>query len=293
MQSNRCGLGVLLLAAGFPALDARGDERPITWNDVPAAVRQAVAGAVAGAKWTEIVVEDEEEGATYRLKGTDPKGHRVEATVSDEGQVETVETALGPEDPMGLPAEIRKAADDAAPGAKWAEVVVQREDEGTTYRWKGTDPKGRPVRATIAVEVSVESVETTLDLKELPKSLAELMASKAGVKWQQAVVRAEESETVHEAVGTDPDGHELTATVADDGRATIRTELEMDEVPPAVAAALKAKHPDFRPDSVASIAEGKAVTYLLEGEDGDEEMRVSVSADGKTVELEDEADDEE
>lgn len=292
MQSNRCGLGILLVTVGLPWLDARGDERPIDWNDVPAAVRQAAAGAAPGAKWTEVVSEDEDEddGTTYRLKGTDAKGHRVETTISDEGRVEVVETTLGPEDAKAFSEEIRKAADDAVPSAKWAEVVVIREDEETTYRWKGTDAKGRLVQATIAVEVSLASVETALDLKDLPKVLADLMALKAGAEWQKATVRSEETETVYEAVGTDSDGHELTANVADDGRATIRTELKLDEVPAAVSAALKARHPGFRPDSVASVAERGAVVYLFDGEDGDEEMRVSVSADGKTLVVE--ADDE-
>jgi uncharacterized lipoprotein NlpE involved in copper resistance len=271
---------------GLMAATARGDERPVEWKDLPAAVRQAAEKAAAGVKWTGALERSEDNETTYRVKGTDAKGGQVEVTLAADGKVEAVETASRLDDVKDLPAEVRKAAEQSAPGARWAELVVRAEDEETTYRLKGTDAKGRNIEATFTVEVHVQLVETALDLKDLPTPLADAIKPLAGAKWTRAAEKTGEDETTLEAVGTDAKGHEVTVSVTSDGRAKVRTELELGEVPPVVAEALKAKLPMFRPHSVASVAEQGAVTYVFHGEEReDEEMEVSISSDGKTVKI--------
>src|SRR5262249_9933872 len=137
----------------------------------------------------------EDDGTTYRVKGTDPKGGKVEVALSAEGQVKAVETASRLDDLKDLPVEVRKAAEQSAPGAKWAELVVRTADEEITYRLKGTDAKGRQVEATFAVEVRVQLVETALDLKDLPKPLADVLRSLPGAKWSKAAEKTDEGET--------------------------------------------------------------------------------------------------
>ena len=266
------------------ALTARGDEQPIELKDLPAAVRQAAEKAAAGVKWTEAIRETEEDKTTYRMKGADAKGGKVEVTLSAEGQVKAVETASSLNDLKELPVEIRKAAEQSAPGAKWAEVVVRTEDEEITYRLKGADTKGRSVEVTLAIEVHVKLVETALDLNDLPKPLADAMQSLSGAKWSKAAEKTDDGETTLEAIGTDAKGHELTVSVTSDGRAKVRTALELNEVPSVVSDALKAKLPMFRPSSVASVAEQGKLIYVFNGEEKeDKEIEVSVSADGKTI----------
>jgi hypothetical protein len=294
MRISRCGSWAVLGVIGLMAADARGDERPIEWKDLPAAVRQATEKAVAGVKWTEAVEQSENDKTTYRLKGTDAKRGQVEVKLSAEGRVEAVETASRLADLKDLPAEVKRAAEQSAPpGVKWAELVVRTEDDEITYRLKGTDAKGRGVEATFAVGVHVQLVETTLDLKDLPKPLADAIKPLAGAKWTRAAEKTGEDETTLEAIGTDAKGHELTVTVTGDGRAKVRTELELGDVPSVVSEALKAKLPMYRPHSVASVAEQGAVTYVFQGEEKeDEETEVSISADGKTVTIGDDDDDD-
>src|SRR5262249_51210193 len=153
--------------------------------------------------WTEAIRQAEESGTTYRVKGTDAKGGKVEVTLSAEGQVKALETASGLGDLTGLPVEVRKAAEAAAPGAKWTEAVVRAEEQQTSYRLKGTDAKGRGVEATLVAEVRVEAVETALDLKDLPGPLAAALRPLAGAKWSKATEKAGGEETVYEAVGAD------------------------------------------------------------------------------------------
>ena len=270
---------------------ARGDEQPIELKDLPTAVRQAADKAVAGAKWTDAIRATEDDGATFRVKGTDRKGGKLEVTPSAEGQVKAVETVSRLDDLKDLPVEVRKAAEQSGLGARWAELVVRAEGEEITYRLKGSDAKGRPVEATFAVEVHVRLVETTLDLKDLPKPLADVLRSLPGAKWNKAAEKTDEGETTLEAIGTDAKGHEVTVSVTGDGRSKVRTALELHEVPAVVSDALKAKLPMFRPNSVASVVDQGNFTYVFNGEEQeDKEIEVSVSADGKTITIGDDDD---
>ena len=156
MRLSRYGSWAVLNVVDLVALAARGDEKPVEVKDLPVVVRQAAEKAVVGAKWTEAVSETEDDGTTYRVKGTDTKGGKVEVTLSADGRVKAVATASRLDDLKELPVEVRKAAEQSAPsGVKWAELVVRAEGDEITYRLKGTDAKGRKVEAAFAVEVHV------------------------------------------------------------------------------------------------------------------------------------------
>ena len=292
MRLSRHGSLAVLSVVGLVALTARGDEQPIEWKDLPVAVRQAAEKAVGGAKWTGVIKATEDDGTTYRLKGIDAKGGKVEVTLSAEGTVKAVETATSLGDWTGLPGEVRQAAESAAPGAKWTVVVVRSEEQQTSYRFKGTDAKGRGVEATLVAEVRVEAVETALDLKDLPGPLATALRPLAGAKWSKATEKAGGEETVYEAIGTDAKGREVTVSVTGGGRSTVRTALEIYDVPSVVTDALKAKRPMFRPDSVALVDEQGSVAYVFEGKEGGDEITLSVSPDGQTIKVVSEDDDE-
>jgi uncharacterized lipoprotein NlpE involved in copper resistance len=292
MRTSRHGALAILNVIGLMVLTARGDEQPVELKDLPVMVRQSAEKAVAGAKWSEAVREAEKDGTTYRLKGTDTKGCKVEVTLSAEGKVEAVETVSSLRDLKELPVEVRKAAESAAPGANWAEVVIRTEEEATIYRLKGTDAKGLTVEATLRAEVHIEVVETALDLKELPRPLADALRSLAGAKWTKATMKTGEAETTYEATGTNAKGQELTVTVTDGDRSTVRTELEVFDVPSVVIDAIKAGRPKFRPSSVALVDAQGSVAYVFDGKEDGEEITLSVSLDGKTITVVHDNDDE-
>jgi hypothetical protein len=293
MRTNRCGSWAVLGVIGLMIVTARGDERPIGLKDLPAEVRQAVEKAAAGVNWTGALKVTEDDNVKFRVTGTDARARNVEVTLSAEGKVDAVETRARLDDLKDLPAEVRKAAEQSAPpGVKWAELAVRTEDDEIHYRLKGTDAKGRKVEAAFAVGVHIEFVETTLDLTDLPKPLADAVKPLTGAKWTKAVEKTGEDETTLEAVGTDAKGHELTVTVTGDGRSTVRTALELGEVPAVVSDALKAKLPMYRPHSVASVAEQGVLIYVFQGEEKEDEgMKVSVSADGQTITIGNDDDD--
>lgn len=285
MRPSRCGSMAVLGVVGLLVAGARGDERPVDWKDVPAGVRKAADRAFAGARWTEAVLDDEDDPGRYRLRGTDARGVRTEVVVAGKEAPEVVETVSDLRAPDELPAGVRKAAATASAGIRWAEVVVRYEDDQTVYVLKGTDAKGRSVEATLVAEVRVDLVETTIDLADLPKPLADRLRAVPGARWTRAAEKLGADETTYEANGTDAKGHDLTVQLGDDGRTTLRTELELEEVPPAVTEALKVAQPGFQPESVALVDEDGKVTYRFGGKERDEEIEVSVTPDGKTVKV--------
>lgn len=281
----RCGFLAILSVVGLMAFTARGDEQVVELKDLPVVVRQAADKAVSDAKWTEASSEEnDDEKTTYRLKGVNAKGCKVQVRLSAEGKVEAVEILLGLDELKELPVAVRKAADKASPGAKWAEATIQVEEDESTYRLKGTDTKGLQVEMTLNAGVRVEAVETVLSVNDLPKPLADVLKPLTEVKWREATATASDGETRYHAHGTDSKDHELRVSLSIDGRLTVRTVLHLDEVPAIVSDALKAKRPLFLAASVESVARQGVVTYVFEGdEQDDEEMKISVSSDGKMV----------
>jgi hypothetical protein len=194
-----------------------------------------------------------------------------------------------------LPAVVRQAADKTVPEARWTEATKETKDGKTTYELNGADAKGRETHVTLTSDGQVEVVETVLSVTDLPKLVVDVLKTLPRVKWTEATEKVEDGMTTYEVSGTDLKDHESNASVTADGQSTIRTELDLTEVPGVVSDALKAKLPKFQPDSVMSVIEnGRLNAYAFEGDEtgGAEMMEVSVSADGKTVKIDDDDDDD-
>lgn len=133
-----------------------------------------------------------------------------------------------PIDLAKLPAKVKKAANDAVPGAKWKEAFTDEDEGKVFYTLEGTDAKGRNVSVEVTAEGKVNEVETEIPLKDVPK-------------------------------------------------------VVMD--------ALRAKMPKFKISAVSEVRqEGKVVGYNFDGQrpaKDKEDITVSVSADGKTIEIDD------
>ena len=201
--------------------------------------------------------------------------------------------ARADEDPVELknvPAVVRESADKAIPGAKWAEATKEFDDGETTYTLNGADTKGREVNVSLSKDGQVELVETVLSVTDLPKMVVDILKTLPQVKWTDATETVEDGITTYEVSGSDLRDRESSAKITGDaGESTLRTELEINEVPAVVSDALKARFPEFHPESIMSVTEnGKLTGYaFLKGEADDEEMEVFVSVDGKIVKVDD------
>ncbi len=189
-----------------------------------------------------------------------------------------------------VPTVVRESADKAIPGAKWAEATKETDGGETTYTLNGADIKGREVNVSLNKDGQVELVETVLSVTDLPKIVVDVLKTLPQVKWTDATEKVEDGITTYEVSGSDLRDRESDAKVSvDGGESTLRTELELNEVPAVVSDALKVSFPEFHPESIMSVTEnGKLVGYaFLKGEADDEEMEVFVSVDGKIVKVDD------
>jgi hypothetical protein len=133
-----------------------------------------------------------------------------------------------------------------------------------------------------------------VDLGSLPAAVREA-ADKAvpGAKWEKAFKETEKGKVIYEIKGDDAKGRDVEVEITADGKVLeVETEIAMSEVPEVVINALKAKLPKFKPEEVESVAkEDKVVGYEFKGDDEKgKDIEVYVSADGKTVKVEEDED---
>ena len=97
MRRERCGLVLAVGLAGLITSAASGQhekDRKIDLPKVPAAVKKAADTAAPGVTWHHASKETEEGKTIYELTGKDTKGRKVEVSVTPEGEVMEVETAI-------------------------------------------------------------------------------------------------------------------------------------------------------------------------------------------------------
>ena len=192
-----------------------------------------------------------------------------------------------------VPDAVREAAQRAAPDTRWVKATKETDDDETSYVVKGASAKNLKVSVSINGDGSVEEVESALSLSELPKDVAHIVKSLPDYLWDSGNQTVHDNETSYELYGSDLEDREVTLSIDAEGKAMLHTTLKIEEVPADVSAALKARLPNFAPESVVSIADkGVVVRYEFEGKGLDDESKVTVSADGKTIKVGDDDDDD-
>ncbi|MEO6807630.1 MAG: PepSY domain-containing protein [Isosphaeraceae bacterium] len=128
-----------------------------------------------------------------------------------------------------------------------------------------------------------------IDLAQVPAVVTQAAAKAVpGARWTSAEKDDEDGKVVYELSGANAKGQVVDVSVTAEGTVLeVETEIALADVPAVVTAALKAKHPKFKPESVESVAKnGKVVAYEFDGDGPNgEDVEISVSADGKTVNI--------
>lgn len=132
--------------------------------------------------------------------------------------------------------------------------------------------------------------EKPIELSKVPAKV--MMAANKAVpkaKWMEATTSEEDGKVYYNLDGTDAKGRAVTVEVTAEGKVTeVVTEITEKEVPMVVMKALRAKLPKFAIAAVFEVRqEGKVVGYDFEGKrpKDKEEITVSITADGKKVEI--------
>ena len=110
-----------------------------------------------------------------------------------------------------------------------------------------------------------------------------------GIIWDEATKETDGKLVVYTLTGENAKMRSVSVEVTAAGKVReVSTEIPLDEVPKAVAAALAKRFPRFKADDVYEVKKGgKVVEYHFDGRrpaDTDD-VSITVSADGKTVEI--------
>ncbi len=139
----------------------------------------------------------------------------------------------------------------------------------------------------VVVVGGVQADYTLVGLSDVPAVVRQAADQDApDVKW---VFGVKDANGWYKLVGRDSTKHHVEFLTSPEGKdSCVRTEISVDEVPPVVSAALKAKMPDFEPKKIQACGlDAKTIaSYRFQGEEyqgGNAGVYVSVS--GKKVTL--------
>ncbi|MCI0704977.1 MAG: hypothetical protein L0241_28285 [Planctomycetia bacterium] len=154
-------LGIPLLAVGALGLGcSNADSKTVAVTTLPPEVRNALerAGEVypeplKGAKWSEASVLTDSEHAIYQVRGTNARGHKIEAEVTRAGRIIEVEE-------RGIPLEevplvVRDTLNSRLPQftLKQVEAIYQAGNaKPVCYGFEGTDATGKEVELYISAD---------------------------------------------------------------------------------------------------------------------------------------------
>jgi hypothetical protein len=126
-----------------------------------------------------------------------------------------------------------------------------------------------------------------IDLASVPAVVTQAAAKVVpGARWTEAEKDTERGQVVYELKGTNAKGQAVEAWIRPDGTVfEVETQLTLAEAPAAVSAALKARHPMFRPLKVKSeLRPGTPLVYEFEGKlMNGQDMEIELTADGQVV----------
>jgi hypothetical protein len=148
-----------------------------------------------------------------------------------------------------------------------------------------------------AAVAAARADEEEVKLADVPAAVRKA-ADKAAPKatWKEASKETEEGKTTYELSGTMPvgqDTREVSVEVTSEGKVIeLEVEIPLKQVDARIHDMVKAKYPRFKAEEAASISrDGRPLGYELSGTMEKKKVSVRVSADYKTIELEEDDED--
>jgi len=196
--------------------------------------------------------------------------------------------------PIGeLSPAIQDVIQKVVPSVKWKEFAKHQDNEGTFLNIFGETEQGNRVAVEVSPDGKVTDVEKAVDASALPESLHKLIAEqlpdfKPGEylqKFEDENLKAlDPSSCIYEVSGPVSEGKskKLTVELKPGGTfLSIKTEVEVAEVPREIMSALAAKAPKMKVSyAVRIIQSGEVTSFLLSSPKG---RTAYISADGKEV----------
>jgi hypothetical protein len=127
-----------------------------------------------------------------------------------------------------VPAAVRRAAAQAAPGVALTKALKTVEEGTTYYELIGRDAKGREVDVELTARGQVLGVGVEVAWSEVPRGVLDALKAKSrGAKFTDAEVVSLNGRVIaYRFEGETPRGQDVEATVTPDGRSV---EVEVDD----------------------------------------------------------------
>jgi hypothetical protein len=141
----------------------------------------------------------------------------------------------------------------------------------------------------LACIVQAAATETPVALSRVPATVVDAARKAApGVKLSKALKTVEDGKVYYDLIGIDARGREVDVELTARAQVLgVGTEIPMNEVPPAILTALRAKTKGMKfTDAETVTLGGRLISYRFEGETaGGDDVEVTVSPDGRSVEV--------
>ena len=281
LQMTAC-LVVLLGIAG-PAI---ADEEAVEIKDLPAKVVKTIMGRYPDAELTEAIKDSDEDSTTYhvtiRQKGTD-----LDLVLTPAGKLKEIRKEVDVEE---LPKKVLEALKKKFPKAtvKEAEEVIDVEEHDEMSYDLQLDDAGQSREVSVAADGA--SIREDLDVKELPKAVADVLKN----KFSTLVLK--EACEVTELDHPDAPSYDLVLRVSkgktrelniDAKGRTIREEIDDADLPKPVRDGLRMKYPKGKIEKSTQISELEKpvkVTYqVIVQVEIDKQVELLLSSKGKLL----------
>ena len=286
--------------------DEDDNEQSLTFEELPENIADIVLALFPNIVPDEVEREEEDGVVVYEIEGLNGEDE-VSVEIAESGEVLELESELGLSAVPGLPEAVQEALSTTAAGAVIQEFKSKSRDGNQIYKFEGilNDQELELSIAADGVVLSVESEardnedredddnEQSLTFEELPESIADIVLALFPNLVPDEVEREEEDGVVVYEVEGFNGADEVSVEIAESGEVLeLESELGFSSVPglpEAVQEALSATAADAVIQEFKSKSRGDNQIYKFEGILNDQELELSIAADGMVLSVDFEA----
>jgi hypothetical protein len=191
-----------------------------------------------------------------------------------------------------VPAVVLDAAKKAVQGIEVKNAAKETIGDKVEFKLEGK-VAGKEAEVVVSAEGKVLEVEQEIELKDVPALVTEAaLKAVAGFKAEDAT-KGLEGDVAFFALEGKADGKKIAVKLAADGKVLeIEQSVNVKDVPEAVQAAAANAVKGIAIKKAVKVTEGTVIVYELTGKAGDKSCDLKVSAEGKVLGVEQEAENE-
>jgi uncharacterized membrane protein YkoI len=250
---------------------------PAMFDELPAAVRNAIQSQFGGNTVSKIERNEEDGEISYTLETKTSDGRNWDLTVAENGTLLSIDATL-----TTVPESVRNAINAQLGQSRLGKIEVSLRDDEATYVVSVIAPNGHERDLTFSKDGMLTDIETPLT--ELPAPVKAAINAQAGQGGLEEVhKRFDDDETTYLATITARDGSPRDFSFREDGSLS-SMETTLAELPAAVRAAVNTQAARGKLDGIDMVYDESKVTYQVSVINQDGRRRdFSLSEHGKLL----------